>query len=66
VSTSGCDHDAFETGHFAGRLPLEVQVPNAKTRKAIEELEAAGGESLHGGTKEVFEAALGAGKKRRV
>ena len=41
-------------------------MPNAKTKKAIEELEAGGGETYHGSRKEVFDEMLGAGMKRRV
>jgi DNA-damage-inducible protein J len=36
-------------------LPFEVRVPNSKTGKAIEELEAGGGETYHGTTKEIFD-----------
>jgi DNA-damage-inducible protein J len=36
-------------------LPFEVRVPNAKTRKAIDELEAGGGETFRGGTKDIFD-----------
>jgi antitoxin component of RelBE/YafQ-DinJ toxin-antitoxin module len=36
-------------------LPFNVRVPNAETRKAIEELEAGGGERVTGATKETFD-----------
>ena len=48
-----------------GGLPFEVRVPNAETKKAIEELEAGRGETFRGSTKDVFDAIVG-GKKRRV
>jgi DNA-damage-inducible protein J len=47
-------------------LPFEVRVPNAETRKAIEELEVGGGESFRGSTKEVFDGVLRPRKKREV
>jgi DNA-damage-inducible protein J len=49
-----------------GGLPFEARVPNAETKKAIEELESGGGETSRGSTKEVFDEALRGRKKRRV
>jgi DNA-damage-inducible protein J len=45
-------------------LPFEVRVPNARTRKAIDELEAGGGEIFHGSTGELFDK-LGKSRKNR-
>jgi DNA-damage-inducible protein J len=36
-------------------LPFEVRVPNARTRKAIDELEGGGGEAFRGSTRELFD-----------
>jgi DNA-damage-inducible protein J len=36
-------------------LPFEVRLPNTRTRKAIDELEAGGGEVFHGSTSELLE-----------
>src|SRR3954469_8384496 len=36
-------------------LPFDVRVPNAKTRRAINELEAGGGAAYRGSTKEIFD-----------
>ncbi len=47
-------------------LPFEVRVPNPETKKAIEELEAGGGKTFRGSTKEVFDEVVGSSKKRRV
>lgn len=47
-------------------LPFDVRVPNAETRKAIDELEAGGGERFEGGTKELFEELRGKRRKRRA
>jgi DNA-damage-inducible protein J len=49
-----------------GGLPFEVRVPNSETRKAIEELEAGGGEIFHGSTKEIFDNAVRSRKKRKA
>ena len=66
VSTSDAITMFLRQVVLQGGLPFEVRVPNAETKKAIEELEAGGGETLHGSTKEVFDEALGAGKNRRA
>ena len=66
VSTSDAITMFLRQVVLQGGLPFEVRVPNAETKKAIEELEAGGGESFHGSTKEVFDEVLGVGKKRRV
>jgi DNA-damage-inducible protein J len=47
-------------------LPFEVRVPNAESRKAIEELEAGGGEVFHGSTKELFDNLVKPRKKRKA
>lgn len=49
-----------------GGLPFEVRVPNAETKKAIDELEAGGGETHRGATSELFDKALRPAKKRRA
>jgi DNA-damage-inducible protein J len=36
-------------------LPFEVRVPNARTRKAIDELEAGGGDTFRGSTLDLFD-----------
>jgi DNA-damage-inducible protein J len=45
-------------------LPFEVRVPNSRTRKAVEELEAGGGETFHGGTKEIFDDVVRSRKRK--
>ena len=45
-------------------LPFDVRLPNAKTRAAIKELEAGGGERFAGSTGEAFSHILGNSKKR--
>lgn len=40
-------------------MPFEVRIPNAKTRAAIRELEAGGGERFEGSTAEAFRDILG-------
>jgi DNA-damage-inducible protein J len=47
-------------------LPFDVRVPNAETRKAIEELEADRGERFDGSTTELFDHLRGNRGKRRV
>jgi DNA-damage-inducible protein J len=47
-------------------LPFEVRVPNAETRKAIEELESGGGQVFHGTTKELFDSIMKPRKTRKV
>jgi DNA-damage-inducible protein J len=47
-------------------LPFAVRTPNAQTRKAIEELEAGGGETFRGSTKEIFDRAVRPRRKRAV
>jgi DNA-damage-inducible protein J len=47
-------------------IPFDVRVPNAQTRKAIEELEAGGGETFRGSTKEAFDSVVRPRQKRRV
>jgi DNA-damage-inducible protein J len=47
-------------------LPFEVRVPNAETRKAIEELESGGGQVFHGTTKELFDSIVKPRKTRKV
>ncbi len=49
-----------------GGLPFEVRIPNAETRKAIEELEGGGGTTYHGSTKEIFDSVLKPRRKRHV
>ena len=44
-------------------LPFDVRIPNAKTRAAIRELEAGGGEMFEGSTAEAFGAIIGAARK---
>ena len=45
-------------------MPFEVRVPNAETRKAIEELESGGGTAYRGSTKEIFDSVLKPRRKR--
>ena len=66
VSTSDAITMFLRQVVLQGGLPFEVRVPNPETKKAIEELEAGGGETFRGSTKEVFDEALGTSKKRRV
>jgi DNA-damage-inducible protein J len=66
VSTSDAITMFLKQVVLQGGLPFEVRVPNAETKKAIEELEAGGGETFHASTKEAFDEALGGRKKRRV
>ncbi len=40
--------------------------PNARTRRAIEELEAGGGQTFRGGTKEVFDGVVRPRQKRKA
>lgn len=47
-------------------LPFEVRTPNARTRQAIEELEAGRGETFRGGTKEVFDSVVQPRRKRKA
>jgi DNA-damage-inducible protein J len=47
-------------------LPFEVRVPNARTRKAIDELEEGGGEVFRGSTAELFDKLLKPRKTRKV
>jgi DNA-damage-inducible protein J len=47
-------------------MPFDVRVPNAETRKAIEELEAGGGTTYRGSTKEVFDGVLKPRGKRQA
>jgi len=49
-----------------GGLPVEVRVLSAETTKAIEKLEAGGGKTFHGSTKEAFDGVAGGRKKRSV
>jgi DNA-damage-inducible protein J len=66
VSTSDAITMFLRQVVLRGGLPFEVRVPKPETKKAIEELEAGGGETFHGGTKEVFDEVLGKGKKRKA
>jgi DNA-damage-inducible protein J len=45
-------------------LPVEVRVPNAESRRAIEELEAGRGLTFHGTTEELFESILTPRRRR--
>jgi DNA-damage-inducible protein J len=47
-------------------LPFEVRVPNAETKRAIEELESGGGERFQGATSELIDHVRGRRQKRRV
>jgi DNA-damage-inducible protein J len=47
-------------------LPFDVRVPNAETRRAIDELEAGGGATYRGSTKEIFDNVVRPRRKRRV
>jgi DNA-damage-inducible protein J len=47
-------------------LPFEVRVPNARTRKAIDELEAGGGEVFSGSTSELFDKLQKSRKTRKA
>jgi DNA-damage-inducible protein J len=47
-------------------LPFEVRVPNAETKRAIEELESGGGERFEGTTSELVDHVRGRRQKRRV
>jgi DNA-damage-inducible protein J len=47
-------------------LPFEVRVPNAESRRAIEELESGGGEVFYGSTKDVFDSLTKPRKKRKA
>ena len=42
-----------------------VRVPNAETRKVIEEMEAGGGTTYRGSTTEIFDSVLKPRRKRR-
>jgi DNA-damage-inducible protein J len=64
VSTSDAITMFLQQVVLQGGLPFEVRVPNAKTKKAIEELEAGGGAAFYGSTKEAFDKVLGARKRR--
>ena len=66
VSTSDAITMFLRQVVLQGGLPFEVRVPNAETKKAIEELESGGGEIARGSTKEIFDEVLRGGKKRRV
>jgi len=46
-------------------LPFEVRLPNSRSRKAVAELEAGGGESFRDDTKEIFDTVLRSRQKRR-
>jgi DNA-damage-inducible protein J len=45
-------------------LPFEVRVPNSRTRKAVEDLEAGGGETFDGSAKEIFDNVVRPRKRR--
>jgi DNA-damage-inducible protein J len=45
-------------------LPVEVRVPNAESRRAIEELKAGRGLTFHRTTEELFDSTLTPRKKR--
>jgi DNA-damage-inducible protein J len=47
-------------------LPFDVRVPNAETRKAIDELDAGGGERFEGETSELFDDLRGKRRWRRT
>jgi DNA-damage-inducible protein J len=47
-------------------LPFEVRVPNAETKRAIEELESGRGERFEGTTGELVDHVRGRRQKRRV
>jgi DNA-damage-inducible protein J len=47
-------------------LPFEVRVPNARTRKAIDELEAGSGEVFTGSTTELFDKLQSPRKTRKA
>src|ERR1700681_958489 len=66
VSTSDAITMFLRQVVLQGGLPFEVRVPNAETRKAIDELESGGGETHRGSTKEFIDEALRRKKKRRV
>ncbi len=66
VSTSDAITMFLRQVVMQGGLPFEVRVPNAETAKAIEELEAGGGEPHHGSTKEIFDEAVRGRKKQRA
>ncbi|OGG58770.1 addiction module antitoxin RelB [Candidatus Kaiserbacteria bacterium RIFCSPHIGHO2_01_FULL_56_24] len=66
VSTSDAITMFLRQVVMQGGLPFEVRVPNAETQKAIDELEAGGGEVRHGSTKEIFDEALRDRKKRKA
>ena len=38
-----------------GRVPVEMRVPNARTRQAINQLEAGDGEAFRGDTRALFD-----------
>ena len=66
VSTSDAITMFLRQVVLQGGLPFEVRAPNAVTKRAIEELEAGRGETFRGSTKQAFDEALRARKKRRV
>ena len=66
VSTSDAITMFLRQVVLQGGLPFEVRAPNAETRKAIAELEAGGGDTFQGSTKEAFEKVLGRRKKRKA
>jgi DNA-damage-inducible protein J len=47
-------------------LPFEVRVPNAETKRAIEELESRGGERFEGTTSDLVDHVRARRQKRRV
>ena len=47
-------------------LPFEVRTPNARTRQAIEELEAGQGETFRDSTKEVIDSIVRPRRKRKA
>jgi DNA-damage-inducible protein J len=47
-------------------LPFEVRVPNAKTRKAIAELDTGGGDVFRGGTGELLDKLSRPRKNRKA
>jgi DNA-damage-inducible protein J len=66
VSTSDAITMFLRQVVLQGGLPFEVRIPNPETKKAIEELERGGGERFTGDTKDIFDKAIHAGKRRRV
>ena len=66
VSTSDAITMFLRQVVLQGGLPFEVRLPNAETRKAIEELESGVGETHGGSTRHLLDEVLRPSKKPRA